>query len=232
MDDIMGAKYRRSSLEETFFESPFEGLREHSLIIKKAIKQLKIGVHHYINGEFKKAEEHFDKVSKLEHKADKIKIHIRENLPSFIFMPITRDDFMNLLREADSILDHAEDVGVLLPMREEPIPDFISQDLKKFLNKVFETVEDFEELMDTFSKLLESSFGKKSKDEARILQEKISYSKWEADKIEKGIAKKLFNYDEKPLEAVHLLKVLDRMDSIADHSENVADMIDAFLESK
>lgn len=219
-------------MEETFFESPFDGLRKHSLIIKKAIKELKVGVHDYIDGDFEKAEEHFDKVSKLEHKADKVKIHIRENLPSFIFMPITRDDFMSLLRESDSILDHAEDVGVLLPMREEPVPDFISDELKEFLAKVFETVEDFEELMDNFSELLESSFGKKSKKEARFLQEKISHNEWEADKIEKKIAKKLFNYDEKPLEAVHLLKVIDRMDSIADHSENVADMIDAFLESK
>ncbi|MGM0510469.1 MAG: TIGR00153 family protein [Thermoplasmatota archaeon] len=228
----MGAKYRRSSLEETFFESPFDGLRKHSLIIKKAIKELKVGVHDYIDGDFEKAEEHFDKVSKLEHKADKVKIHIRENLPSFIFMPITRDDFMSLLRESDSILDHAEDVGVLLPMREEPVPDFISDELKEFLAKVFETVEDLEKLMDTFSELLESSFGKKSKEEARLFQEKISHNEWEADNIEKKIAKKLFNYDEKPLEAVHLLKVIDRMDSIADHSENVADMIDAFLESK
>ncbi len=228
----MGAKYRRSSLEETFFESPFDGLRKHSLIIKKAIKELKIGIHDYIDGDFEKAEKHFERVSKLEHEADKIKIHIRENLPSFIFMPITRDDFLTLLREADSILDHAEDVAVLLPMREEPVPDFICGDLKKFMGKVFETVEDLEELMDTFSELLESSFGKKSKKEAVFLQEKISHGEWEADKIEKVIAKKLFNYDEKPLEAVHLLKVIDRTDSIADHSENVADMIDAFLESK
>lgn len=228
----MGAKYRRSSLEETFFESPFDGLRKHSLIIKRAIKELKIGVNDYIDGDYEKAEEHFEKVSKLEHKADKVKIHIRENLPSFIFMPITRDDFMTLLRESDSILDHAEDVAVLLPMREEPVPDFISEELKEFLSKVFETVEDLEKLMDTFSELLESSFGKKSKEEARFFQEKISHSEWEADKIEKKIAKKLFNYDAKPLEAVHLLKVIDRMDSIADHSENVADMIDAFLESK
>ncbi len=42
----------------------------------------------------------------------------------------------------------------------------------------------------------------------------------------------MFNYKEEPLTAVHLLKVVDRMDSIADHAENVGDMIDSILESK
>lgn len=228
----MSAKYQRSTLDETLFESPFDGLSKHSTIIKKAIAELKKGIKFYTEGDFEKAEECFDKVSKYEHKADQIKIHIRENLPSFIFMPITRDDFLTILREADAILDYAQDVGVLLPMREEEIPDIVCDDFKKFSNRVFESIKLFEELMDTFSDLLESSFSKKVKEDARELQGKIGHKEYEADKIEKEISKKLFNYDENPLTAMHLLKVIDRMDSIADHAENVADRIDAILESR
>lgn len=228
----MCAKFRRSSLEETFFESPFDGLCKHSEIIKKAIAELREGVMHYSRGDYDEAEECFDKVSKLEHEADKVKIGVRENLPSFIFMPITRDDFLTLLRESDAILDHAQDVGVLLPMREEDIPEMVKEDFQEFSHKVFESVELFEKMMSTFSDLLESSFSKKYKEKAKDLQAQISHKEFEADKVEKEISKKLFNYDEGPLTAVHLLKVVDRMDSIADHAENVADRIDAFLESK
>lgn len=228
----MGAKFRRSSLEETFFDSPFDGLTKHSNIIKEAIAELAKGIKHHSEGEFDRSEECFDRVSKLEHKADDIKIEIRENLPSFIFMPITRDDFLTLLREADAILDHAQDVGVLLPMGEEEIPDIVKEDFKDFSKKIFESVKMFEKLMDTFSDLLESSFSGKAKKKARKLQSEISLKEFEADKIEKEISRKLFNYDEGPLTAVHLLKVVDRMDSIADHTENIADRIDATLESK
>ncbi|MFW6041036.1 MAG: TIGR00153 family protein [Thermoplasmatota archaeon] len=228
----MGAKYRRSSIEDTFFESPFDGLCKHSEIIKKAIAQLKKGIQLYILGKFDEAQECFDKVSKYEHQADKIKMSIRENLPSFIFMPITRDDFLGLLREADSILDYAQDVGVLLPMRSEPIPDMVCDDFVHFAKQVFVCIELFDNLMGTFSDLLEYSFSKKLKGDARELQSKISKMEYEADMVGKQISKKLFNYDESPLTAVHLLKVVDRMDSIADHAENVADRIDAFLESK
>ncbi len=228
----MTAKFRRSTVEDALFDSPFDGLRKHSNIIKKAINEFKKGVHFYSEGEFDKAEECFDKVSKLEHKADKIKVQIRENLPRFIFMPITRDDFLTLLKEADAILDFAEDVGVLLPMREEEIPDKVKEDFKEFSVDVFNSVELFEEMMNVFSELLESSFSKQSKERARELQKELSKKEYEADKIEKRISKKLFNYDEEPLTAVHLLKVVDRMDSIADHAENVGDMIDSTLESR
>ncbi|MEF8873795.1 MAG: TIGR00153 family protein [Candidatus Thermoplasmatota archaeon] len=228
----MTAKFRRSTVEDALFDSPFDGLRKHSNLVKKAINEFKKGVHLYSEGKFDKAEDRFDKVSKLEHKADKIKVQIRENLPRFIFMPITRDDFLTLLKEADAILDYAEDVGVLLPMREEEIPDEVKEDFKEFSVDVFNSVELFEEMMNIFSELLESSFSKQSKERARELQKELSKQEYEADKIEKKISKKLFNYDEEPLTAVHLLKVVDRMDSIADHAENVGDMIDSTLESK
>lgn len=228
----MTAKFRRSSIEDTVIDSPFEGLKKHSNLIKKAIRELKKGVHYYSEEEFEKAEKCFDKVSDLEHKADKIKIQIRENLPKFIFMPITRDDFLKLLKEADSILDYAEDVSVLLPMREESIPEEVRGDFKKFSEKVFQSVEQFEEMMNVFSELLNSSFGKKPKKRARELQKELSQREYEADQIEKKISKAMFNYNKEPLTAVHLLKVVDRMDSIADHAENVGDMIDSILESK
>ena len=228
----MPPKFRRSSLEDAMFDSPFDGLKKHSNFIKRSINELKKGVNHYSEGEFKKAQECFDKVSKLEHQADKIKIQIRENLPKFIFMPITRDDFLKLLKEADSILDYAEDVSVLLPMREEEIPDIVRDDFKKFAKKVFESVEQLEEMMNIFSKLLNSSFGRRPKERAKELQKELSDREHEADRIEKRISKEMFNYKEEPLTAVHLLKVVDRMDSIADHAENVGDMIDSILESK
>jgi len=228
----MSGKFRRSTLENALFDSPFEGLDKHSHLIKEAIAEFKKGIKYYVEGEFEEAKKSFNKVSKIEHKADKIKIQIRENLPRFIFMPITREDFLTILKESDAILDYAEDVSVLLPMREEDIPEEVREDFKEFSEKVFEAVKQFEEMMKIFSKLLESSFSRKPREKAKELQIELSDREHEADRIERKISRELFNYDEDPLTAVHLLKVVDRMDSIADHAENVGDMIDSTLESK
>ncbi len=228
----MTAKFRRASLEETFFKSPFDGLCKHAELTKLGIQELKKGIKLYVDGEFEKAEEHFKKVSKIEHEADKVKMSIWENLPRFIFMPMRREDFMKLLKETDALIDNAENVSVLLPMRNEKIPEPISDDFKQFADKIFEAAKAYDLIMDTFNEVLSTSFSKQSKEKTRKLHEQICQMEYEADNIESKISRWLFNYDEVPLTAVHLLKVVDRMDSIADHAENVADMLVSTLEKK
>ena len=228
----MAKKFERSNPKEDLIESPFDGLKKHSALIKKAINELIRGVQLYVEGRFEEAQRSFEKVSKLEHRADKIKIEIRENLPRFIFLPVTRDEFLRLLKEADSILDYAEDVSLLLPMREEEIPDKIEDDFKEFSKKIFGSVRQVDELMSVFVGILNSSFGSKSKQKVRELQLQIAKKEYEADKIERKISQELFNHDENPLKAIHLLKVVDKMDSIANHAENVGDMIDSTVVSK
>ncbi|MFW6038429.1 MAG: TIGR00153 family protein [Candidatus Saliniplasma sp.] len=228
----MTAKFRRASLEGTFSKSPFGGLSKHSEITKHGINQLKKGIKLYVNGDFEEAHKRFKKLSKIEHEADIVKMKTWENLPHSIFMPVKRDDFMALLKEADSIIDNAEDVGVLLPMREEPIPESVQEGFREFADKIFNTAKKYEEIMVTFKEVLDSSFGGKSKDRVRKLHEEICQLEYEADVLEERISKELFNMDEKPLTAIHLLKVLDRMDSIADHAENVADKLVAVLETR
>ncbi|MFO7792336.1 MAG: TIGR00153 family protein, partial [Candidatus Saliniplasma sp.] len=224
--------FTRASLKETLYKSPFEGLSKHSEITKQGISELKKAIKLYVRGDFEEAQKRFKRVSKIEHDADKVKMNTWENLPRSIFMPVKRDDFMALLKEADSILDNAEDVGVLLPMREEPIPKPVHDGFREFADKIFNTAKKYEEIMNIFKEVIDSSFSSKSKDRIRELHEDICQLEYEADVLEERISKKLFNMDDKPLTAVHLLKVLDRMDSIADHAENVADKLVSILETR
>lgn len=228
----MTAKFRRASLEEALFKSPFDGLCKHAELTKLGTDELKMGIKLYVDGEFEKAEERFKNVSKLEHEADKVKMNIWENLPSFIFMPMRREDFMKLLKEADALIDNAENVSVLLPMRNEVIPEAISDEFKRFADKIFDATKAYDMIIDSFTEVLTTSFSKQSKEKTRKLHEQICQMEYEADNIESKISRWLFNYDEVPLTAVHLLKVVDRMDAIADHAENVADMLVATLERK
>ena len=228
----MVKKIKKSDAKGALIDSPFDGLKKHSALIKKAINELIKGVRLYKEGRFEEAQISFEKVSKLEHQADEIKIEIRENLPRFFFLPVTKDEFLTLLKEADSILDHAKNVALLLDMREEEIPDEIKEDFEEFSKKIFGSVKQVDELMAVFVGMLRSSIDEDSKQKVRELQLQIAKKEYEADEIERKISRKLFNHDEDPLKAIHLLKVVDTMDSIADHAENVGDMIDSTVVSK
>ena len=58
----------------------------------------------------------------------------------------------------------------------------------------------------------------------------IHRKEWEADQIEAKLSKELFNIkDLDPVSVIHLLKIVDRMDQIANHAENAGDWLRAML---
>jgi predicted phosphate transport protein (TIGR00153 family) len=170
------------------------------------------------------------KIRELEHEADLIKSNLRSHLPSFIFLPVKRGDFLMLLREEDKILDFAEDVANLMAMRHTKVPTEIKTDLIAHTKKVVETAKAYEDAVLNLKDLLETSFGKREREETKKMIHEVHRKEWEADQVEAKLSKKLFNYEDlDPISIIHLLKIVDRMDQIANHAENAGDWLRAML---
>jgi len=220
----------RAPILQTIRKSPFSGLVMHSQRVKECIEEYQLAVKYYVDEDYKSFKKHSTKVSKIEHKADLLKGNIRNHLPKFIFMPVDKGDFLMLLKESDAILDHAEDVVKLMEMRKSKVPDELKDDFTALTDKIVETVDNYENAMDNFKTLLETSFGAKIRDETKKLIHAVHHCEYESDKIEQEISKKLFNAkDLDPITTIHLLKIVDRMGDIADHAENAADRIRAMM---
>ena len=130
-----------------------------------------------------------------------------------------------LLKETDGILDSAEDIAVLLDMRQTKVPKEIRKDFNSVMKKAITTVETLSKAMDMFKIMLEVSFGGKPREDIKKVIHKVNKLEHESDVIEKRISKQLFNNKNlDPIGIIHLLKIIDRMGSIADHAENAADV--------
>jgi predicted phosphate transport protein (TIGR00153 family) len=222
--------YFRTPVTSIFRRSPFEGLLEHASKVHECIKYLSPAVEHYCNAEYDKMNVMVEKISELEHEADLIKGNIRAHLPTFVFLPIKRGDFLMLLREEDSILDYAEDVANLMAMRHTKVPKEIKNELLEHTKKVVETVEAFEKAVTNLKDLLKTSFGKREREETKKLIHHLHRKEWEADQVEAKLSKQIFNMEDlDPISVVHLLKIVDRMDQIANHAENAGDWLRAML---
>ncbi len=222
--------YSRIPVRGIFRRSPFEGLLEHANKVHECIKILMPAVKHFCDGEYKKMDKMVKKISELEHEADVIKGNIRAHLPKFIFLPVKRSDFLMLLREEDKILDFAEDVANLMAMRHSKVPKDIKPDLLEHTKTVVETVEAFDKAIMNLKDLLETSFGKREREETKKMIHGVHRKEWEADQVEAKLSKKLFNYEGlDPITVIHLLKIVDRMDQIANHAENAGDWLRAML---
>lgn len=211
-------------------KSPFTGLLKHAEKVKECIATLEKVVKSYCNEDYEKFEEYVNKVRALEGEADLIKGNTRNHLPKFVFLPVDKSDFLMLLRENDAILDHAEDVAVLMAMRYTKIPNDIKEDLLLLTMKVIETAESLEGALNQFRDLLESSFVGKIREDTKKKIHAIHEKEHEADIIEYTVSKKIFNSkDLDPISVFHLLKIVNCIGEIADHAENAGDRIRAMI---
>lgn len=212
-------------------KSPFEGLFEHMKKVRECISILREGVLKYIEGDFENFHSVAEKVSELEHEADLIKGNIRAHLPRSILMPVDKRYFLWVLREEDAILDHAENLAQLLDLRHTDVPDELKEDFKEHMNLVAQTVEEMERAVENVKDLIETSFSGKEREESKKYIHNVHQKEWEADQKRYEITKKIYEIEENlsPMDEYHLLKMVDWIDDIADHAENVADWLRAMI---
>lgn len=222
----MSEKKMRVPMLDIYRRSPFQGLLSHARKICECLEELKDGIHAYIDEDFKTAEKHFKKVQELEHEADIIKGNTRNHLPRFIFMPVDRSDFLILLNEDDAVLDHAEDVAVLMKMRPTRIPEDLKGDFRKLADTIVMTGLAMEKVVCHMTDLLETSFVEKEREQTKELIKMVHDLEYKCDRLQEKVTRHLLNDPEiDPITVLHLMKVVERMGQVADSSENAADRI-------
>jgi len=212
-------------------KSPFDGLLEHMGKVKKCIEVMKEGLMDYYDGKFESFSEVVKKVSKLEHEADLIKGNIRAHLPRTVLMPVDKGQLQWLLREQDAILDHAENLVEMLEMRHTRIPKELKEDFVNHMEKVVETVKAMEEAIERFKILIETSFVTREREQVKEKIHDVHKKEWEADQAKYKVTAGIYKLESKlkPMDVYHLLKIADWVDDIADHAENVADLLRAMI---
>lgn len=212
-------------------KSPFGQLLEHMSKVRECVNVLHKGLTKYYQGNFNSFTEITSKVSQLEHEADLIKGNIRNHLPRTIFMPVDKGKFLWALREQDKILDHAENLAKMLDMRHTKIPKKLQDNFIKHVDLVSKTVNKMEEAVDNIKDLIETSFVKREREQTKeFIYEVYKYER-EADVQKYEITKGIYQLEKKldPMDIYHLLKIVDWVDDIADHAENVSDWLRSMI---
>lgn len=167
----------------------------------------------------------------LEGEADEVKNRVRNEMPLRIFLPVDRRDVLRLVSVIDRIADSAEDVGVLLTLRQLEVPEGLDAPLREFAGSVMETVAKADELVGTLDALVKSGFGGGPAEAALDLVRTIGEREHRADKLQDQCAKALFRNEAHmaPVALFMWTKVLNELGEIANHAENVGDQFRLFV---
>lgn len=207
--------------------SPSGPIHEHMMKVNDCLKLLKPLMKEFTEEDYSKIKDHSSEISKLEHQADRIKRAIRDSLSKSLFGSIERADILAYLKEQDRIADSCEDVAKLVEMRQTKLPETLKKGLLKLTDKVMEAVEAARSATAQLKSLEKSSYARSELDKVLKSLDLAAKREWEADGIQLDFAKKLFQ-TEKEIDAItvfFLINISRQVGVIADHAENVGDIL-------
>lgn len=222
------------TLARLFGQSPFAPLQAHLEVVAFCVRQMLPMFLALRDGQYELVHTIAKSISDKEYQADCIKNDMRNHLPVGLFMPISRAGMLEIISIQDSIADVSEDVAILLTVRKLHFYREFEETFLRFLHRNIETFDLTMTVIQEFNKLLESSFGGRKADKARLLVGRVAKAEHECDCIQRELMQILFS-DEFviPEKEFYLwLQIIKRVAGISDSSEKLAYRINMTLEEK
>jgi len=217
-----------------FGKSPFTPLQRHMQSVRECIDKVPVLFEELEKNDFEGISRTAKEISNLEHVADLTKNDIRLNLPKGLFLPVDRGNLLEILSLQDSLADKAEDIGMLLTLKQVKLPEDLKILFKTFLAKNLEAFQKANEIINQLDELLEYSFGGREAIKVNELIDEVAFKEHEADKLQHELVKLLFNLNLSiPFQDFILLKqLIGEISSISNLSEKLAYRIRIMLELK
>jgi uncharacterized protein len=220
-----------SAFLEVFAKSPLKPLEEHINTVDQCSQGLKPFFEAVFNKDWKQAETCQHDISHLERKADALKHELRVNLPAGIFMPIQRQDLLDLLTTQDKIANRARDISGLVLGRELQIPEPMQEDFVNYLQRCLDATKQAKKVTNELDELLETGFRGR---EVKVVEEMINeldQIEDDTDKIQISIRHSLWKLEDQlnPVDVMFLYKIIEWIGDLADIAERVGSRLELML---
>lgn len=205
--------------------SPFEIFHEHAIAVERTVTCMAEAISEAVSGG--DPTEKIAATVSAELEADHLKAILREEVGKGVRITIGRDNFLHMISRQDRIADYAQNVAEQLSFRSLYDNQEARDNLLKMSNAVVETVSRYEDTVEQLKNLNFSGYARKEKNALFKLIREVNMLEHEADEVERDSAAFVFTEgDEQPLAAMHMYRVLQRLDDVANACEKAAN---AFL---
>ena len=207
-------------------QTPFELFHEHAEAVEVTVGHMLTAVNRTAKGE--DASEEIQATIDAELNADNVKAALRKKMATSEFrLIVSMDEFLHMLSRQDRIADYAQNVAEQLSFRELYTDKKARKLLMEMGEAVAETVAIYEDTVEAMRDLSLGGETKVAKAKVEELIKEVNLKEHAADEIEAKAAAHVFTSgDDDALAAMHMYRVLQRMDDVANACEKAAN---AFL---
>jgi predicted phosphate transport protein (TIGR00153 family) len=218
-------------LANIFGSSPVDPLEKHIGIAYNCAKQLRGFFVAAIAGDWEKASKVRDEIERLEHKADDLKKKIRLQLPKSLFMPVPREDLLELLLVQDKIANRTKDVSGLVLGRKMQIPEQIAAEFLDFVIRNIDAAKQARKSVRELDELFTAGFKGAEAALVEALIEELDQIETETDDQQAKLRASLFEIEKTldPIDAMFMYKVIELTGEIADMAERVGRRLELLL---
>ena len=218
-------------LANIFGASPVMPLEKHIEIAHRCAKQLRPFFAAAIGGDWDKAMEVRARVEALEQEADDLKKEIRLNLPKSLFMPVPREDLLELLLVQDKIANRSRDVSGIVLGRRMEIPESIAEQFVDFVDRNIDATKQARKSVRELDELFTAGFRGAEVSLVEGLIEELDRIETDTDAKQAELRAALFEIEDtlKPVDAVFMYQVIELTGEIADMAERVGRRLELLL---
>ena len=141
-----------------FGSSPVNPMQEHMAKVYACASELVPLFNAVINEDWDTVEQTQQKISSLEEEADVLKKALRMNLPRGLFMPMSRQDLLEVLLSQDQIANKAKDIAGIIVGRRMTLPEVVHIDYIRFAQRCVDACKQAKKAINELDELVETGF--------------------------------------------------------------------------
>ena len=214
-----------------FGSSPVMPVEKHSDIVYRCAKRLRAFFAAAVEGNWEKAAEARVDIESLEQEADDLKKDIRLRLPKSLFMPVPREDILELLLVQDKIANRSRDVSGLVLGRKMEIPAAVAEQFLEYVDRNIDAAKQARKSVRELDELFTAGFRGAEVELVAELIEELDKIETDTDEKQAVLRAAIFEIEDtlNPIDAIFLYQVIELTGEIADMAERVGRRLELLL---
>ncbi len=220
-----------NTIANIFGASPVMPLEKHIDISYRCAKKLRAFFAAAIARDWDEAAEVRGSIEALEHEADDLKKQIRLNLPKSLFMPVPREDLLELLLVQDKIANRAKDVSGQVLGRRLEIPGSVADQFLAYVDRNIDAAKQARKSVRELDELFTTGFRGAEVNLVSGFIEELDRIETDTDRMQAELRASLYQIEDSmnPIDAIFIYQVIEQTGEIADMAERVGRRLELLL---
>ena len=218
-------------LANIFGTSPVQPLEQHMEIVYRCARKLRPFFAAVIESDYDAMVEVRKEIEDLENEADELKKQIRMHMPKSLFMPVPREDLLELLLVQDKIANRTKDVSGIILGRKMKIPEQIAAQFIEFVDRNIAAAKQARKSVRELDELFTAGFKGAEVTLVSELIEELDRIETHTDEQQAVLRAAVYKIEKTldPIDVMFLYEVIKLTGEIADMAERVGRRLELLL---